>query len=57
MKEFQKRILKMEKEESIVNVYPFKDLKSSTDPILNYNKNGDSILVIDNGKKNIFFFK
>lgn len=36
---------------TIVNVYPFKDAKSSIDPILNYDgdKSG-KFLIVDNGK-------
>ena len=41
----------MEQSSSINNIYPFKDVKSSIDPILNYDKGkSGNVLVIDNGK-------
>ena len=41
----------MEQSSSINNIYPFKDVKSSIDPILNYDKGkSGNVLIIDNGK-------
>ena len=41
----------MEQSYSINNIYPFKDVKSSIDPILNYDKGkSGNVLIIDNGK-------
>ena len=41
----------MEQSSSLNNIYPFKDVKSSIDPILNYDKGkSGNVLVIDNGK-------
>ena len=36
---------------SSCDIFPFKDVKSSIDPILNYDKGkSDDVLIIDNGK-------
>ena len=44
----------MEQSSSIDNIFPFKDVKSSTDPILNYDKGkSGKVLIIDNGKFSI----
>jgi len=43
----------MEPSSSLDNIYPFKDIKSSTDPILNYDKGkSGKVLIIDNGSYN-----
>ena len=48
----------MEQSFSINNIYPFKDVKSSIDPILNYDKGkSGNVLIIDNGKLYILRFK
>lgn len=43
----------MEQSSSFNNIYPFKDVKSSIDPILNYDKGkSGNVLIIDNGSYN-----
>ena len=46
----------MEESSSLDNIFPFKDVKSSIDPILNYDKGkSGKVLIIDNGKCAIMF--
>ena len=36
---------------SLNDIFPFKDVKSSIDPILNYDKgNSGKVLIVDNGE-------